>query len=137
MYKVCWSFGCALADILAAFDDAIADGVDIISVSLGTEEVLQYFEDPIAIGSFHAMKYGILTSNSAGNSGPEPYTVANYAPWSLTVAASTIDRKFVAQVVLGNGQVYTVSEIVQILVYEHHQSFPQVYIRTLIPFLIL
>ena len=56
MYKVCWSFGCALADILAAFDDAIADGVDIISVSLGTDEALQYFEDPIAIGSFHAMK---------------------------------------------------------------------------------
>jgi subtilisin family serine protease len=107
MYKVCWSFGCALADILAAFDDAIADGVDIISVSLGTDEALQYFEDPIAIGSFHAMKYGILTSNSAGNSGPEPYTVSNYAPWTLTVAASTIDRKFVAQVVLGNGQVYT------------------------------
>lgn len=111
MYKVCWSFGCATADILAAFDDAIADGVDIISVSLGTDEPLQYFEDPIAIGSFHAMKYGILTSNSAGNSGPYPYTVANYAPWTMTVAASSIDRKFVAQVVLGNGIAYPVSEI--------------------------
>lgn len=111
MYKVCWSFGCALADILAAFDDAIADGVDIISVSLGSDFPLQYFEDPIAIGSFHAMKNGILTSNSASNSGPFPYTVANYAPWSLTVAASTIDRKFVTQVVLGNGQTYSVSEI--------------------------
>ncbi|KAJ6695539.1 PROPROTEIN CONVERTASE SUBTILISIN/KEXIN [Salix koriyanagi] len=61
--------------------------------------------DPIAIGSFHAMKNGILTSNSAGNSGPYPYSVSNYAPWTLTVAANTIDRKFVAQVVLGNGQV--------------------------------
>lgn len=112
MYKVCWSFGCALADILAAFDDAIADGVDIISVSLGSDWPLEYVEDPIAIGSFHAMRHGILTSNSAGNSGPMPYTVSNYAPWTLTVAASTIDRKFIAQVVLGNGQVYTVSEIV-------------------------
>ncbi|KAJ4712934.1 putative Cucumisin [Melia azedarach] len=107
MYKVCWSFGCALADILAAFDDAIADGVDIISVSLGSDWPLEYVEDPIAIGSFHAMRHGILTSNSAGNSGPMPYTVSNYAPWTLTVAASTIDRKFIAQVVLGNGQVYT------------------------------
>ncbi|KAK9276300.1 hypothetical protein L1049_005831 [Liquidambar formosana] len=108
IYKVCWwGLGCALADILAAFDDAIADGVDIISVSLGSNDILQYFEDPIAIGSFHAMKYGILTSSAAGNSGPSPYTVINYAPWTLTVAASTIDRKFVAQVVLGNGQVYT------------------------------
>ncbi|KAL0312681.1 UNVERIFIED_CONTAM: Cucumisin [Sesamum radiatum] len=35
VYKVCWAFGCSSADILKAFDDAIADGVDIISVSLG------------------------------------------------------------------------------------------------------
>ncbi|KAG9450412.1 hypothetical protein H6P81_010377 [Aristolochia fimbriata] len=103
VYKVCWAYGCALADILAGFDDAIADGVDVISVSLGSEFPLQYFEDPIAIGSFHAMKRGILTSNSAGNSGPLPFSVSNYAPWSLTVAASTIDRKFVADVQLGNG----------------------------------
>ncbi|XVF10694.1 hypothetical protein REPUB_Repub07fG0204500 [Reevesia pubescens] len=107
MYKVCWSSGCSTADILAAFDDAIADGVDIISVSLGSDWPLPYDEDPIAIGAFHAMKYGILTSNSAGNSGPWPYTVSNYAPWTLTVAASTIDRKFVAKAVLGNGQVFT------------------------------
>ncbi|XVF52805.1 hypothetical protein PTKIN_Ptkin05aG0048200 [Pterospermum kingtungense] len=107
MYKVCWSFGCSTADILAGFDDAIADGVDIISVSLGSIFILPYDEDPIAIGSFHAMKYGILTSNSAGNDGPVPYTVSNYAPWTLTVAASTIDRKFVARAVLGNGQVLT------------------------------
>ncbi|RVW16298.1 Cucumisin [Vitis vinifera] len=107
VYKVCWYYGCAVADIFAAFDDAIADGVDIISVSLGADFPLEYLQDPIAIGSFHAMKYGILTSSSAGNSGPFPVTVSNYAPWILTVAASSIDRKFVAQVVLSNGQVYT------------------------------
>ncbi|GMI76302.1 hypothetical protein like AT5G59190 [Hibiscus trionum] len=107
MYKVCWSYGCGTADILAAFDDAIADGVDIISVSLGFDLPLPYDVDPIAIGAFHAMKYGILTSSSAGNSGPFPYTVSNYAPWTLTVAASTTDRKFVAKAVLGNGQDFT------------------------------
>ncbi|KAF9596166.1 hypothetical protein IFM89_007484 [Coptis chinensis] len=62
VYKVCWH-GCSLADILGAFDDAIADGVDIISVSLGSDIPDPYFKDPIAIGSFHAMKKGILTSN--------------------------------------------------------------------------
>ncbi|KAL3499426.1 hypothetical protein ACH5RR_038519 [Cinchona calisaya] len=106
MYKICWFFGCFAADILKAFDDAIADGVDIISVSLGFNSPLEYFEDPIAIGSFHAMKHGILTSNAAGNSGPFPVSVSNYSPWSLTVAASTIDRKFITQVVLGDGQVF-------------------------------
>ncbi|OMO81031.1 hypothetical protein COLO4_23784 [Corchorus olitorius] len=68
MYKVCWSIGCGTADILAAFDDAISDGVDIISVSLGADWPIPYDEDPIAIGSFHAMKNGILTSSSAGGS---------------------------------------------------------------------
>ncbi|KAK9103463.1 hypothetical protein Sjap_020717 [Stephania japonica] len=107
VYKVCWAYGCALADILAGFDDAIADGVDIISVSLGADSPLEYFEDPIAIGAFHAMKKGILTSNSAGNSGPFPRSVSNYSPWTLTVAASTIDRKFETRVALGNGQSFS------------------------------
>lgn len=107
VYKVCWSGGCSDVDILAAFDDAIDDGVDILSVSLGGYPT-EYFSDSIAIGSFHAMKKGILTSNSAGNSGPDPSTISNFSPWSLTVAASTIDRRFVTKVKLGNGRTYEV-----------------------------
>lgn len=110
VYKVCWSDGCYTADILAAFNDAIADGVDIISVSLGAPYAYNYFQDAVAIGAFHAMKKGILTSNSAGNNGPFPYSISNCSPWSLSVAASFIDRSFVSKVVLGDGQVLTVSE---------------------------
>ncbi|XP_063945512.1 cucumisin-like isoform X1 [Daucus carota subsp. sativus] len=106
VYKICWSDGCYDADILAAFDDAIADGVDIISLSVGGSFALDYFDDPIAIGAFHSMKNGILTSNSAGNSGPDPATITNLSPWSLSVAASTIDRKFIAFVQLGNKKLY-------------------------------
>ncbi|RZC58167.1 hypothetical protein C5167_005463 [Papaver somniferum] len=107
VYKICWSTtGCSDVHLLAAFDDAIADGVDIISVSIGGSIPVDYFQDPIAIGAFHAMKKGILTSNSAGNSGPDPYTLSNFAPWTLIVAASTIDRKFVTKIQLGNGKVY-------------------------------
>ncbi|XP_020266002.1 subtilisin-like protease SBT4.3 [Asparagus officinalis] len=63
VYKVCWgSLGCAEQDVLAAFDDAIADGVDIISASIGKAGVWKYFQDSVAIGSFHAMKAGILTA---------------------------------------------------------------------------
>ncbi|KAI0496583.1 hypothetical protein KFK09_022903 [Dendrobium nobile] len=103
VYKVCWSDGCSDIDLLAAFDDAIHDNVDIISISIGGY-VDNYFEDVIAIGSFHAMKNNILTSSSAGNAGPNTFTVENYAPWLLTVAASTIDRKIVARTKLGNGE---------------------------------
>ncbi|KAL5567635.1 hypothetical protein UlMin_024210 [Ulmus minor] len=106
VYKICWQDGCYDADILAAFDDAIADGVDIISLSVGGFTATEYFNNSIAIGAFHAMKNNILTSNSAGNSGPNPKTITNFSPWSLSVAASTIDRKFVNKVKLGNGEVY-------------------------------
>uniref|UniRef100_A0A1S4BKH8 Subtilisin-like protease SBT4.15 n=1 Tax=Nicotiana tabacum TaxID=4097 RepID=A0A1S4BKH8_TOBAC len=34
-YKVCWSSGCSDINLLGAFDAAISDGVDIVSVSVG------------------------------------------------------------------------------------------------------
>nr|CAB3452218.1 unnamed protein product [Digitaria exilis] len=46
---------CADVDILAAFDDAIADGVNVISMSIGSLDPSPYFEDAAAIGSFHAI----------------------------------------------------------------------------------
>lgn len=108
MYKICWSHGCSDVDVLAAFDDAIADGVDIISFSVGGAP-RNYFEDSSAIGAFHAMRNGILTSKSAGNDGPGRGTLSNFSPWSLSVAASSIDRKFVTRLELGNGMVFEVS----------------------------
>lgn len=107
IYKICWIMGCTDMDILAAYDAAIADGVDIISVCLGGYP-RNLFEDPIAIGSFHAMKKGILTSCAAGNDGPDLETIENVAPWILTVAATSIDRRFEAPVTLGNGENFTV-----------------------------
>ncbi|GAV78317.1 Peptidase_S8 domain-containing protein/Inhibitor_I9 domain-containing protein, partial [Cephalotus follicularis] len=103
-YRVCSSIGCSSESILAAFDDAIADQVDVITISIGPTYATNFFEDPIAIGSFHAMTKGILTSNSAGNSGPGVGTVSSVAPWMLSVAASTTDRLFFDTVVLGNGK---------------------------------
>lgn len=105
-YKVCWppingSGECFDADIMAAFDAAISDGVNVLSVSLGGDPA-DFFEDSIAIGSFHASKKGILVVASAGNSGPAPGTVSNVAPWLITVGASTMDREFANYVGLGN-----------------------------------
>ncbi|KAF8397395.1 hypothetical protein HHK36_016308 [Tetracentron sinense] len=125
VYKICWSDGCSDADILAAFDDAIADGVDIISLSVGGFFPLDYFDDSIAIGAFHSMKNGILTSNSAGNSGPSAASISNFSPWSLSVAASTIDRKFVTKVQLGNSMVF---EGISINTFElKNDTYPMIY----------
>ncbi|RWW18658.1 hypothetical protein GW17_00017344 [Ensete ventricosum] len=94
-YKVCWppvnGSECFDADILAAFDEAIHDGVHVLSVSLGGGPT-DYFKDGVAIGSFHAVKHGITVVCSAGNSGPESGTVSNTAPWIVTVGANTMDR---------------------------------------------
>ncbi|MFS7931811.1 putative cucumisin [Helianthus anomalus] len=67
--------GCSSADILTAFDDSIHDGVDVISVSLGTSPPLPtYVDDPLSVGSFHAVARGIVVVSSCGNSGPYPQT---------------------------------------------------------------
>ncbi|WOL19204.1 subtilisin-like protease SBT5.3 isoform X4 [Canna indica] len=94
---------CSDANVLAAFDDAIHDGVDVISVSLGAEAV-EYVLDGLAIGAFHAVARGVTVVASAGNSGPLQGTVQNVAPWIFTVAASTIDRSFTSFVTLGNNR---------------------------------
>ncbi|XP_047331647.1 cucumisin-like [Impatiens glandulifera] len=103
VYKVCWSTGCVSSDIMAAFDDAINDGVDIISCSLEGIIVSDYFNNAIDVGSFHAMSKGILTTLAGGNNGPKIGTIANVSPWSLTVAASRTDRKFITNLKLGDG----------------------------------
>ncbi|XP_035837246.1 subtilisin-like protease SBT4.15 [Helianthus annuus] len=105
-YKVCWSGSCSEMDLLAGFDMAIADGVDVISVSIGGTP-RQLFQDSIAIGAFHAMKKGVFVACSAGNEGPHQLTVKNIAPWVTTVAASSSDRQFVSDVKLGNGHTIT------------------------------
>ncbi|CAN6439160.1 unnamed protein product [Victoria cruziana] len=101
-YKVFWDGIGFSSDLLAAFDQAISDGVDIISISMSLQSASLY-EDSIAIASFAAMEKGIFVSASAGNQGPKPKSVRNVAPWLLTVGATNIDRKFLATASLGNG----------------------------------
>lgn len=100
-YKVCWKDGCFASDILAGMDRAIQDGVDVLSLSLGGGSA-PYFHDTIAIGAFAAVERGIFFSASAGNSGPTRASLANVAPWIMTVGAGTLDRDFPAYATLGN-----------------------------------
>ncbi|KAL2542359.1 Subtilase family protein [Abeliophyllum distichum] len=111
MYKVGWAGGVvSSADILKAFDEAIYDGVNVLSISLGIGLPL-YPEfdkrDVIYYGSFHAVASGITVVCSAGNSGPDAGTVEDVAPWVISVAASTIDRSFPTTIMLGNNQKFT------------------------------
>ncbi|XP_015083979.1 subtilisin-like protease SBT1.7 [Solanum pennellii] len=104
MYKVCDN-DCLESAILAGMDEAIDDGVDIMSLSLGGGSRPFYY-DVIALGAYSAAKRGILVSCSAGNGGPSQSTISNEAPWILTVGASTIDRELKATVMLGNQKLF-------------------------------
>lgn len=101
VYKTCCG-GYRGSDTLAAIEQAIKDGVDVLSISLGKTAV-PFYRDPIAIGAFAAMEKEVLISTSAGNSGPSPSSIENDAPWFLTVGASSTDRRIRATVRLGNG----------------------------------
>lgn len=105
-YKVCWQIGCTSADILAAMDQAIRDGVDVLSLSLGGGDGA-YYETTTAIGAFSAMERGIFVSCSAGNEGPQLGTLSNGAPWIMTVGAATLDRNFPGHALLGNNMRFT------------------------------
>jgi len=85
--------------VLAAIDDAIHDRVDVLSPSLGA---IAGSQDSFA--ALHAVQKGITVVFAGGNYGPRPQTVANNAPWVITVAASTIDRSFPTIIQLGDKQ---------------------------------
>jgi subtilisin family serine protease len=105
-YKVCWVGGCFSSDILKAMEVAVADGVDVLSLSLGGGNS-DYYRDSLAVGAFSAMEKGIFVSCSAGNAGPVAASLSNGAPWVTTVGAGTLDRDFPAVVALGDGKNYT------------------------------
>ncbi|CDP09845.1 unnamed protein product [Coffea canephora] len=124
MYKVC-SSSCPESDILAAMDVAIDDGVDVLSISIGGLSS-SFYDDNIALGAFSAMEKGIFVSCSAGNNGPFSSSLANEAPWILTVGASTIDRKTTATAVLGDNQEFDGQTLFQPKNFRHTQ-LPLIY----------
>ncbi|KAI4367929.1 hypothetical protein MLD38_016552 [Melastoma candidum] len=112
VYRVCNDSGCFISAILAAMDAAIDDGVDLLSLSLGGGSI-PFYLDSIAVAAFRATQRGIFVSCSAANAGPENTTLSNEAPWILTVGASTIDRRIVSDVKLGNSEEYSGESVYQ------------------------
>jgi subtilisin family serine protease len=108
-YKVCWETGaggsCFTTDSVAAIDQAVADGVDVINFSISGSRT--NFRDPVEIAFLFAADAGVFVAASAGNSGPTTGTVAHPGPWLTTVAAGTHNRNGEGSVTLGNGVSYT------------------------------
>ena len=84
VYKSVWPNAAGVRTGTTAIDDAIHDGVDVLSLSLVAEEN--------SFGALHAVQKGITVVYAAGNLGPAQQVVSNTARWVITVAASKIGR---------------------------------------------
>jgi len=109
-YKALWSTqdGATASgfssDLVAAIDQAVADGVDVINYSV--QGSTTNFLDPSQVAFFFAADAGVFVAVSAGNSGPTTGTVAHPGPWLTTVAAGTHNRDGRGSVTFGNGVTY-------------------------------
>ncbi|CAI5958200.1 unnamed protein product [Closterium sp. NIES-64] len=111
MYKAMWKLvgyegaSGAMSDVYAAVDQAVSDGVDVVSISVGGG-LGSYFDDVTFVT---AAKAGVFAALAAGNQGMPPLspsvfaTIDNYSPFYLTVGASGTDRRYMATLTLGNG----------------------------------
>lgn len=94
-YKACWirpgatRAACNASDLANAIDSAVADGVDIISYSVGSS--MREITAPDDVALMAAAKAGVLTVVAAGNEGPNLATIGSPAggPWVITAAASS------------------------------------------------
>jgi subtilisin family serine protease len=107
-YKVCWGIspdgGCFGSDSVAAIDQAVADGVDVLNFSISGTRT--NYLDAVEVAFLFAADAGVFVAASAGNSGPDAGTVAHMSPWLTTVAAGTKDDFYQGMVTLGDSSTY-------------------------------
>ncbi|MGH3713334.1 MAG: S8 family serine peptidase [Micromonosporaceae bacterium] len=100
-YKGCLPTGnCLSPSLVAAIDQAVADGVDVINYSIGGGPNNPWADDD-SEAFLAAREAGVFVAASAGNDGPKPETVGSPAnsPWLLSVGASTHNRTFLNKLV--------------------------------------
>jgi minor extracellular serine protease Vpr len=94
--------------IIAAIDDAIGDGMDVLNLSLGFDVAFQLDSDPEQQALENAAALGVIVVCAAGNNGNDPMTVGSpaAAPSVIAVGATGNDRIFSSRAIAGDGQQY-------------------------------
>ncbi|MFG1905327.1 S8 family peptidase [Kribbella sp. NPDC048928] len=111
IYKALWAVDASGggsgtdADIVAAIDAAVSDGVDVINYSISGSG--STYVNATGLAFLRAAKAGVFVATSAGNTGPGEATVGKTYPWVTSVANGTHDRDIQTTVKLGNGKSYT------------------------------
>ncbi|XP_078434289.1 subtilisin-like protease SBT2.5 [Wolffia australiana] len=109
VYKALYRlFGGFVSDVVAAIDQAVRDGVDVINLSVGPNSppstTRTTFLNPFDATLLSAVKAGVFVAQAAGNGGPFPKTVISFSPWIMSVAAAIDDRRYKNHLFLGNGK---------------------------------
>jgi subtilisin family serine protease len=93
------------AAILKAIDDAVADGMDVINLSLGDDFAPRLADDIDVQAVERAVQAGVIVVAAAGNNGPDMNTISSpaTAPSAIAVGAVTNDRTLAASVELQGG----------------------------------
>ncbi|GMP36694.1 hypothetical protein CsSME_00008739 [Camellia sinensis var. sinensis] len=110
VYKALYRlFGGFVSDVVAAIEQAVHDGVDIINLSVGQNTppaaTKTTFLNPFDATLLSAVKAGVFVAQAAGNGGPFPKTLLSYSPWITSVAAAIDDRRYKNHLTLGNGKI--------------------------------
>jgi minor extracellular serine protease Vpr len=89
----------SLAAVLAALEDAVRDGMDVVNLSLGADIGLPPSADPLALAVKTAVNAGVVVVAAAGNEGTGSGTISSpgIAPEAITVGASTNSRALALQ----------------------------------------
>ncbi len=108
-YKACEDeSGCQGSWLLAAINQAVTDGVDVLNYSLGGSAYdpwLDAMTSSDMLNLLAAREAGVVVVAAAGNDGPNPGTVGapSIAPWVISVAAVSHDRAQVNTLTLSGG----------------------------------
>ena len=91
--------------ILAAINDAVNDGMDVINLSLGSGLAGPAAQDPEVTAVNSAAAAGVIVVVSAGNNGSNPSTIGTPAIASnvIAVGASSSRRAFAGSVITADG----------------------------------
>ncbi|VFQ70506.1 unnamed protein product [Cuscuta campestris] len=106
VYKALYSFGGYMSDVVAAVDQAVEDGVDVLSLSVGPSSIPSgpsAFLNVLEIQLLFATRAGVLVVQAAGNGGPSSRSMLSFSPWITSVAACTTDRRYTNSIILGTG----------------------------------
>lgn len=85
-YDACDATNCPTSAIVAAIDQAILDGVDVLNLSIGGGT--PPWTDPVELALLDAVAAGVFVAVSAGNGGPAAGSVGHHGPWVTAVAGS-------------------------------------------------